>query len=201
MPKLKAICVLTTLAMGLAAGGTFGEEYRDPDGFSFTYPKGWIALTGETKDGLREELTPETRTWLEKNAIDLNKISLLLVRNGKAEFLENLNVVVIKQQITPDEETLKSLLEQMEKQYEKMGMKIKDVVSRVEKVGANKALVVEYRARLPIVPDELKQKQVFIPGGGKTYIITCTGRADTYADHAATFDKMLTSVTVPRSAR
>jgi hypothetical protein len=190
---------MLAIGLGLGVGVASGEEYSDPAGFSFTHPKDWIVVTSQGIDSLslNEALMPETRAWIEKNSVDLSKVSVLLVRNGKDDFLENLNVVVEKQELVPNDRTLKALVEKMRQQYVDMGVKVEGLVGRVEKMGANEALVTEYQIHFPFIADTLKQKQAFIPGGGKTYIVTCTCKADDFTAFTPTFDKILASMKVP----
>src|SRR5262249_42597506 len=80
------------------AGSAFGGDYADPSGFSFTYPEGWIPLHRSMKDAA-QALPPELKNWIAKNNVNLDRATVFLIRNGREEFLENLNVVIEKQQI------------------------------------------------------------------------------------------------------
>lgn len=42
-----------------------------------------------------------------------------------------------------------------------------------------------------------RQRQVYIPGGGNTFIVTCTGEADRFDGYVPTFDSILASFKVP----
>jgi hypothetical protein len=194
---LRAGLVLATLVLATGATSTVAGEYRDPTGFSFVYPEGWFVvpnLQDVTKD---KSLPPGIRNWLEKHPIDLNKARLLLVRNADDEFLQNLNVVVVDQQQPVNDTLLKQNLKLFPQQFTSMGLNVNDLQGRLQKVGINEALVFDYRFIVPGTETEVKQRQVHIPGGGKTFIVTCTWKADTSADSLQPFENMLASFNVP----
>lgn len=185
---------LVLLACGPAAAG---GDYADPSGFSFTYPEGWVPITRAAMGDVNQFLPDELKHWVAKNQLDLNRLSVVLVRDGGDEFLENLNVVVEGQQIPVNDEAVRKLTEMITQQYRAMGVQVADLQGRVQKVGPYDAVVMEYRSRIPGVPDNLRQKQVMLPGGGKTYIITCTAKADSFDSYRPTFEKILASFRVP----
>jgi hypothetical protein len=82
-------------------------------------------------------------------------------------------------------------------QYESMGAKVDDFHGRIERVGANQAAVLEYRVTFSGQPAALRQKQVLIPGGGNTYVVTCAARADIFPEYARTFGDIVASMKVP----
>ena len=55
----------------------------------------------------------------------------------------------------------------------------------------------DYRFIGPDGPPTLKQKQAHFAGGGKSYIVTCTSKADTSADSAQTFEDILATFKIP----
>jgi hypothetical protein len=173
-----------------------GGEFRSPAGYSFAYPEGWYVLA-DPRDRLdKMPLPPTIQAWFEKNHVDFSKVSAIAVRDGQGDFLENLNVVVSPGQMPVNDSTLKVLLEGIPKQVVSMGGKVEDLHGGVQKVGANEALAVEYRCTFPGTEFPMRQRQFYIPGG-KTYIVTCTGGADTFTEYAPIFENILTSFTVP----
>jgi hypothetical protein len=50
---------------------------------------------------------------------------------------------------------------------------------------------------MPGVSGTLRQKQVMIPGGGKTFIVTCTASAETFDLYQPTFEGVLSNFQVP----
>lgn len=132
-----------------------------------------------------------------KNTPSISVRHVLLVRDGDDDFLQNLNVVVVEEQQPVNDATLKQLLKLFPQQFASMGLKVNDLQGRMQKVGINEALVFDYRFVVPGTETEVKQRQVRIPGGGKTYIVTCTWKADLSADSLVPFENMLASFKVP----
>lgn len=181
----------------LSCAGASGGDYTDPSGFAFTYPEDWVPLTHSAMGDVNQALPPELKDWIANNNVDLSLVAVVLVRNGHEEFHENLNVVVQKQQIPVDAKAVDSLAESMPKQFESMGGSVDKVQGRVQKIGSHDAVVFDYQSRMPGVTYLLRQRQVFFPGGGNTYIVTCSGRADSFDQHLPTFEKILASFQVP----
>jgi hypothetical protein len=121
----------------------------------------------------------------------------MLIRNGNEEFLENLNVVVENEQIPLNNDSVKKLADLWAKQSQSMGAKLENYQGRVQRVGSRDAIVTEHRIQMPGVPVPLWQRQVLFPGGGKTFIVTCTAKADSFQPFVPTFDTILASFQVP----
>jgi hypothetical protein len=172
-------------------------EYTDPSGFSFTYPDDWVVVTRPTWEKGKEGLPPEVKNMIAANKIDLNRVNVVCIRKGHDEFLENLNVVVDNQQIPVSDSSVKQLTDGLPQKYGAMGIKVDNVQGRIERVGSREAVVVEFNSRVPGIPFPLRQRQILLPGGGKTYIVTCTARADAFDQYLPVFEKTLASVQVP----
>lgn len=185
---------LILLACGqFACGGT----YSDPSGFSFTYPDGWIPVTRAAMGDIHQAIPQEMKAWISKSNVDLNRLTVVLVRDGRDEFLENLNVVVDGQQIPVDDEMVTKLTSTFAQKYRSMGVKVDNVRGHVQKVGSRDAVVVEFQLQMPGVSDTFQEKQVLFPGGGKTYIVTCTAKANSFGLYQPIFDNVLASFQVP----
>jgi hypothetical protein len=201
MHHIRGMAILAALFLGAVAGRASGGEHRDPTGFSLVYPTGWSAVPGGQSKGTHDSLSPDVKAWLDKNSVNLDKMALILIRDGDAESRDTLNVVVENQQLPLNDNTLNTLRSTLPKQYESMGAKVEDVEGRTARVGLNQAGILEYRITFPFADSALRQKQVFLPGGGKTYIVTCTSRADTFADRARSFEEILATIKVPPPIR
>lgn len=197
MLSLRRGLSLGGLLLLIGVGSVFGGDYADPSGFSFTYPENWIPVTRPAMGDVHRALPQEVQNWLAKNNVDFNRVAVVLIRHGREEFLENLNVVVEKQQIPANDKTVKQLTDVLAKEYGSMGVKVDNYQARVQKVGSHDAVVMEYQMQLPDVAFPLRQKQVVFPGGGKTYIVTCTGRVDSFDQYQPIFEKVLASFQVP----
>jgi hypothetical protein len=194
---MKVRSVGAVLSLVIVAIPGVAADYNDSTGFSFTYPDGWVAVTKPGKDIDEKTIPPEINNWLKKNNVDLNKLCVALIRDGKDEFLENLNVVVTDQEIPVNDASMKKLIDTLSEQYRGMGAIIDNLDGRIQKLGTNQAVVIDVQPRLPSVPFPIRQRQVFFPGGGKTYIVTCTASVHTFAEHSPTFDAVLASFKVP----
>jgi hypothetical protein len=196
---MRAPCLHLVLVFLLATSSTAAAvagEYRDPAGFSFTYPEGWLAVSEPSKT-LVNNAPPEIRSWLDKNRVSLSQVTMVLVRVAPEEFVESLNVVVTPQEIPIKQETIAKLLTTLTQQYGSLGATIKNLNARLQNVDANEVIVVDFDSRLPGVAFPMHQRQVFFPGGGKTYIVTCTAKPETFPKYEPTFDTILASFTVP----
>jgi hypothetical protein len=189
--------ILTVFMLLAGATQAVCGEYNDPSGFSFTYPEGWLPTSSMNKG----ELPPEVRGWFLKNNVDFNRVSVFLVRVAQADFVETMNVVVQQQEMAIEEVSVKKLLDMMSQQFRSMGIKIEGAKGETKKFGTNQAIVIEFQSKLPAVPFPLRQRQTLFSGGGKTFVVTCTSKDDTFETYAPTFDKILTSFKVPPSTR
>jgi hypothetical protein len=194
---LRAKVVFAILCLVTCVSSAAGGEHHDPTGFSLVYPDGWFAITNIRDVTKAESMPAGIRAWLDKHPVDLGKARLLVVRDGEDDFLENVNVVMVDQQQPANDSSLKTLLKMLPQQFSSLGLKVEDLQGRIQKLGANEAIVFDYRFVLPGTETKLRQTQAHIPGGGKTYIFTCTAKADSFAAAAGTFDTILASVKVP----
>ena len=60
------------LAMGMARGALAGQ-YVDPSGFSFTYPEGWVVVSGAGNLNTAA-LPPAAQDWVRRNQSSLSNI-------------------------------------------------------------------------------------------------------------------------------
>lgn len=189
----QALVGLLMLSCAVASGG----DYTDPSGFALSYPEDWVPLTHSAMGEVQQSLPQELKDWVANNHVDLSRVAVVVVRNGHEEFLENLNVVVEKQQIPVNEKAVKQLVDSLPKQFGSMGISVENVQGRIQRFGSHDAAVLDYQSRMPGVEYLLWQRQVFFPGGGNTYIVTCSATADSFQQHQPTFDKILESFRAP----
>jgi hypothetical protein len=190
---------LALVGLTLFAGGetAYADNYADPSGFSFDYPAGWTPITRAFSENATRIMPETMRTWLANNKVDLSRIAVVLVRNGGDDFLENMNVIVDSQQIPVNEQTMKMAIEQVQQRCATTNMMIENIQGHVQKVGQHDAVVLDSQVRFPGVPQLLRQRQVMLPGGGKTFFVTCTSKAESYNTYQPTFEQILTSFQVP----
>jgi len=177
----------------VAAGG----EYRDPSGFSFTYPEGWSALTKLTAESL---LPPEIKRWLATNKFDLNQICVMLVHHGHGDFLETVNVIISPEAIPICDESARELAGLITTQFRFAGMSFESPVAQVRQIGEKQAIVIDLLMHKPGVPVPIRERQFYLTLGGNTYLITCVGSAESFARYPSIFEHMVASFHADASA-
>jgi hypothetical protein len=168
-------------------------------GYSFTYPDDWIVEDPVTILD-QSNLPPAIQEWNRKNNMILKKVSMILIRNGKEEFLENLNVTVSEGQMPMNNDAANKALDVVREQFRSMGATFNKSSGHVGQLGANNVVILEYQATFPGLDVPLKLRQVCFAGGGKTFVVTCTAREDTFDAHSQTFDKIVASFKVPNTS-
>jgi len=175
-----------------------GGEYSDPSGFSLKYPDDWVAVADPAHDkAFRENVPPKNRDWLDKNQVDLSKVAMVLVHNDEDEGGPSINVFVEQSQIIVNDASVKRILTGLAQRNGAMGVTIEDKNASIRRIGNRDVIVIDYCGRFPAVESPFKQMVVAIPGGGKTYIVACTAKAEEFAQWSEAFETILLSVTVP----
>lgn len=187
---------LALIALLILVSGSHGAagEFNGPDGFSLTYPDDWVAIH---RDSAVSALPPELRNMVDSGQIDTSKIAVAIYRNGPGNFRENVNVSVLPQQKPVSQAALKELVDAIKREAPTMGMKIRNLQGSVTELGTHDVIMLDYEAEVPGVPFPLAQRQVYMPAGSNTYIITCSATPDTLPTYLPTFDKILSSIKAP----
>jgi hypothetical protein len=193
MNATQGMSVLIALLAAVWATPALGKEYSDQAGFSFTYPDDWVAVSDPAKKGFTpRDFPPAIRKWFENNNVNLSKIAVTVISD---DFAANVTVMVEAGQIRVDDSSAKNALTALSKQYESMGWTLKDQHVRAQRLGARDVLVIDLRSELAGM--QLQQRVVAITGGGKTFYVTCTARAEDYSDYPKTFESILSSFHAP----
>jgi hypothetical protein len=188
---------LTVLSIVLCAGRAGAGEYRDPAGFSFNYPDGWTTVTSRNVEAGAPLVAPQIKAWLTTNHVDLKYFSVILIREHGGEVVANLNVVVDPRQLRADDHNAKELLRNLPENYRSVGMRAENLSVRQQKFATALALVVDLEVTMPGSPVPLEQRLAYYPGGGKTFVVTCTSVAEEFDKYGPTFDAILASFKVP----
>jgi hypothetical protein len=190
---------LLIVGLIMLAGGEFtcAGDYSDPSGFSLTVPDGWVVVNRGASMQPDQALPPEFKDWMAKNNFDLNQVKVELVRQEAKVPLESVNVAVDQRQISINDRAVENLKDTLVKGYAEIGMTLKNLQSKIGKIGARDAIIMEYQTQMRGIPDLLRQKQVVIPGGGKTFTITCSAPDDSFDQHRPAFDQVLASFQAP----
>ena len=183
-----AVLLLTLAASPLIAG-----EFSGPQGFSFAFPEGWIALSEQD----RQNMGLAENELVQRAKIDLTLIAVLVVQPGNDDFCPSFNVVVNSPETPINEKAKDEILSIVSTKLRSVGMTVIEPTAEIRKIGANSVIVMDYRSRIPAMPFELRQRQVFFTGGGKNFIVTCSAKMAEFDAVSPAFDSMLASFKVP----
>ncbi|MCA8998807.1 MAG: hypothetical protein KDA80_17545, partial [Planctomycetaceae bacterium] len=78
-----------------------------------------------------------------------------------------------------------------------MGGQITVMRGRLSRVGNRDVLQFDYDVEIPGIPILLRQRQVTFAGGGKSFIVTCTGTTNTFATYEPVFQSILSTFQAP----
>jgi hypothetical protein len=185
--------IVMCLGLILSVSSTQAVEHKDTSGFSLSAPNDWTLISKINQ----QNLPADTRQWLSKNRIDLNRLSVVLLRPGTGDFIENMNVVVENQAMPIDSNTIRKLLTEIPDQYRTLGVTLQDFRISTKKYGEHETIVLDYQTKSSLSPLQLTQKQVFFSGGGKTFIVTCTATQNTMAQYVTAFEEILNKMQIP----
>ena len=195
---LKQARLIVMILLFLAAGSSaVAGQYADPAGFSFTHPDDWTPVHRAAMGDVNKNFSPEIKNWIAQNNLDLNRTRVVLIRNVPDDFLANLNVVVEAEEILVTQKTVAELTKGLPKEFAAIGVKITNFQAQIRKVCARDAIVSEYDAQMPGFPHPLRQRQYYVPGGGKTFTVSCTAKAASFDQYVPTFEGILASFNVP----
>ncbi|QEL19938.1 hypothetical protein [Limnoglobus roseus] len=200
MATLYRLNFLAALLLLAATGPAAGGEFADGTGFSITYPDEWVALRNDQLGDLRKLLPTDFTEWVRRNNLDLKRIEVLIVCPGRGEFFDSLNLIIDDHQVPLTDKAIGQVADELIGVYAKMGVTVEDFRARADRVGPRDAVVIDFTSRFPDDPLLYRHRQVLIPGGGRTYIVTCSSTAAAFDQHAAAFDAMLASVKAPPPA-
>lgn len=131
------------------------------------------------------ELKPEFKRF------DFSKIDLLAVGEGGA----SVNINTIAGEVPMTEDSRRQMLQEVPKTFAQQGVKVEKLEARLETLGGvTKALILEYEAE---IMGPMRQIQAYVPGGGKTAIVTCSAPKEIYASAEPKFRSVLASLRVP----
>lgn len=198
MCYFRVLC-LVTCSVSVCPGVARSGEYTDPSGFSFTHPDDWIALTGSTFHELASKLPPSARQVIEEKSVDFTEVSVMVTRVGDEAFLENMNVVVTDEQLPINQATLAQARQEFVRQLQRSGVSVSQFNAEIRSIGGRDVFAINQQVLYAGLPDTIRQRQVYFAGGGKTYIVTCTAMASSFAKYESTFEDTLASFKIPSS--
>ncbi len=194
--RLTAVLSMAT-ALLLGSSSVLADLYADPSGFSIVYPDGWYPLSKADQGQIQSELPPELKRMLDDKQVDLNRIAVMIMRGGEGEYLEGINVVVENSQIPVSSSKISELTEMIGKQFKSIGADFTLVGSSILPYASRDVYVIDYSVTLPGVGIPLHQRQYLVPGGGKTYIVTCSSTTTAFPTYESTFEEMMRSFQAP----
>ncbi len=192
--RLMSVASLLVVAL-FVAGVPFSRagEFKSEEGVSFQYPDDWVAIT-QLNQG---DLSPEVQEHIRNNQFDLKSVHVWVLRVTTDEFAENMNLIIIPGQIAASQSVLDQRKANVRAELEKSGVKVTHLSGAIETIADRPALVLTSDVLMPFAEEPLRQRQVLIPGGGKTFVLTCTATQASGDKYAATFDQILRTLQVP----
>ncbi len=166
-------------------------------GFSFDAPRGWIAVTPDRRE-MMEHAPTSVRQVLAR--IDLRQVEAFVVDPAEDEFHESVNVVTQPGEMPVTEYSRADLARTLPEHYENSGVSVQSMRVEIATLGKNRVLLAISDLRLSGTEVDLRQWQVFVPGRGRTYTLTCTARKQDFAEREPIFQSVLESLTVEAPA-
>ncbi|RLS52937.1 MAG: hypothetical protein DWH91_15450 [Planctomycetota bacterium] len=172
----------------------FAADYTSLAGYTLQIPEGWVAASFANLN----QLPPEIQKYLVDQKLDLKAIDLLVLGPEEfGQFRSNLNVVVTPGQIPVGKMTPEQFQKQATDQYQKLGVTISNHTVRKVNVAEREVFEMIYDATMPWAMDPIRQRQLMIPGGGKTFVVTFTSTLEGYAEDSKIFDAIQQTIQVP----
>jgi hypothetical protein len=194
-------CLVPVILLGLSfSGAVRAESHSDPSGFTCTGPEGWEVISASRMGEVSGAMDPAVQKWVQDNGIDLSQVKVIFLRNGDLQsFLENINVVVESGQILVSEAMRKHLLDVVPRKFAQAGLTVIDFQNRIVTINGRAMVASDYRVKFPDSTGvgTIRQRQYVVPGGGKTYTITCTALPDTFDTYEPRFAAFAESFVVP----
>ena len=190
----KAILSVTVIL--LIAAFAHAATFKSPDGYSFDHPDAWTVMDKSDREAAEKAAREK---GLELPSDTANKVSCLLANptRGKSGFAANVDVLITKGAPTVSESALREVKDSYPDKMKKMNIQSSNVQGSIIKAAGYDAISITALNRIPGVAQPVKQWQIMIPAGGKTYIVTCTAAAREFAANEAAFKQVIDSLKVP----
>lgn len=186
------LTILIAFPAPVRAADASGGEFTSALGFSIQYPDGWTPMSKEQSDEARKAIAPVVA----KLGVNLDQVTVMIVKPGDGPFAPNLNVVVTNGVIALREADKARMRENINKIAAALSGRASDVSVDIEQVNGAGALVGRYVITGP--NGSMRQTQTMVPGKDKTYIVTCSALAADWEDQEAAFKGMIDSLKVAR---
>jgi hypothetical protein len=178
--------------------------YTDPRGFSFAFPEDWVALAGDDPDAAIARIAHDPKMtaikdWIAKHKREFCLANVHLFHPSDSESHESVTVVARVRETPIHDDAAEEVTALIKQEVARKKMKFTNINVRVQQVGSRKVLVVDLQNEMPGVQFPVRQRQCTLSGGGDTYLITFTAKADSFDHCAPVFDSILASFT-PRSS-
>jgi hypothetical protein len=168
-------------------------EFKSPRGFSLRYPAGWTVASDQQRDQVAQEAQKHANQGNGKN---VPGPAFLATNLQGGAFKENVNVVVTNGAPAVDEKGAREYADLVAKQMRDVGWNPTDIVSECATFNGRKAISLQWKVRMPGAPFPIRQWQVAIPAGGRTYCITCSAHDSAFERCKPIFATVLDSVEV-----
>lgn len=183
----------TTLVVVFASAVAQAAEFTSDKGFSLEYPDGWKIATKDERDAIQGVARAALKNLKD---VDFDKIAVLIFHPEMDEFVENVNVVVVNESLRINDKAKEEYAENLRKQFSQIGVPIQGLQTSITEVGGRKALSGRYKAKYPTLAGLVRQWQLFVPAGRRTYIVTCSALDGDYARVEPAFTRVVNSLEI-----
>lgn len=188
------LVVVLALATGVGGPRAGAADYA-ASGLALAYPDGWVLATQADSKLLQGSPSPMRRLF---TGLDFRHISLCVARPPEDEFCDNVNLVIESEEVALTEETRVRANSELPLMYAPYHISPTGLAVKLETIGANRTLSARWDIVIPGDSRPLTQWQVHIPGGGKTYVFTCSAPQARFARVEPAFRTILASVKIQR---
>lgn len=169
----------------------FAAEYSGSSGIRFQYPDSWIAVSAATINQIDER----AKEYIRDKGLDLNSAEACLLDANFDGFAENLNIVVTPGENTTNEKTLDKSLAEIRKMYEQAAIPVQSMTGKVVQAAGRSCFEIDQLTTME--GNLLRQTQLIIPGGGKTFFVTLTTLASNHDQYLPVMEQVKSSLQLP----
>ena len=188
---MKRCCAIFAVLFTLACFAfAAAEEFRAPEGFTISYPAGWLAISKATET---KSIPADVAEWMGKSKVERGSASVLLIHPDNGDFMEYAKVGPTSYKPI-NNYTLTNLVGNSQQEFGSKGMTADIWEARIKDVGGVNAMVLDYKVRSAALDEPLHVRQYYFSKQGTSYVVTCTAKWGTFGTYAGAFEGMAASL-------
>jgi len=173
-----------------AAANPWPNVFKSPQGFSISYPNGWLVASKDQLQSAEQKVEPYLQNM---GNLDLNKVAVFVFDPASGGgFSDNVNVIVTPQRLSINMFTQAQMRSEVDHVGQNAGSTSTNVKIDTETLAGRQVMVVKYDVTM--VGNPLSMIQVAIPDGEQTLVVTGTCLQSRSSQEAPVFDAMINSV-------